>query len=237
MDQEVSKDKATALDLARLKSASEAYRVHKSIYLDPVTGEPETGYQLWPEFRDEFLNDWKSNRRIVTEKEADVHFDRIADESLNELETTGIPVDVNQVVDQVEQTQVSTEETEIPSTATAPVSAVAAHDEVHSAPKRRGRPPGTGKAKLKVVGSNGQVAPKRRGRPVGSTSKSSSVKKMKKVAAKKKGGGTSTKAESLILKFGPKGRKWPRKDVIQKLVDSIDGLGAPYAASLYQKYA
>src|SRR5277367_4733290 len=92
------------MQIARLKAASEEYKVHKSIFIDPVTEEPLEGFMPWPQFRDEFLADWKSNRRVVTEKEADVHFDTLADESLSELEKIGAPTDVNVLVDQVEQT-------------------------------------------------------------------------------------------------------------------------------------
>lgn len=86
----------------RLENAADAWKIHKSVYLDTVTGDPQPGFQAWPQFRDEFLIDWKSNRRLVTDKEADVHFDKIADESLSELENIGsLPVDVNALADEV----------------------------------------------------------------------------------------------------------------------------------------
>lgn len=231
MEQQTPTGKASPMELARLKSAADEYKVHKSIFIDPVTEERLEGFMEWPVFRDEFLSDWKSNRRVVTEKEADVHFDRIAEESLSELADLGAPTDVAALADQVAATQEdeSTDETTVPVVAAAPALPV---EQV--ATKRRGRPPGSGK--LKVVASNDPVAPKRRGRPPGN-SKATTSKPARKVAAKKKGGNTSAKAQAIVEKYGPSGRKWARKDVIEKLVSSIDGLGAAYASTLYQKFA
>jgi hypothetical protein len=244
---ETTGSKFSPLELARLKAASEDYKVHKSIFVDPVTEEPLEGFKTWPEFRDEFLADWKSNRRVVTEKEADVHFDKIADESLAELENIGAPTDVAALAEQV----ATDSDTDADDSATGPFTTQTPHEAAQAAlqaaaptataPKRRGRPPGSGK--LKVVASNDEApaAPKRRGRPPGSGKKASTAKAskpaLKKVAAKKKGGGTSAKAQAIIEKYGPAGRKWARKDVIEKLVNSIDGLGAAYASTLYQKFA
>src|SRR5271157_2151169 len=95
--------KPKSVEQVRLENAADAWKVHKSIYLDPVTGDPLEGFQVWPVFRDEFLIDWKSNRRVVTEKEADVHFDKIVDESLSELENIGAPTDVAALADQLSQ--------------------------------------------------------------------------------------------------------------------------------------
>ncbi len=224
MNDTVEKVSATPLELARLKSASEEYRVHKSIYKDPVTDEELPGFQTWPVFRDEFLEDWKSNRRVVTEKEADVHFDRIADESLNELETIGTP-DVAALVDEVEKTeQEETIGVIVADPTTGEPVAVAVATE---APKRRGRPPGSGKKKAVVPGSRSYLR----------NTEKVLRKVAKKAAAKKKGGSTSERAQAIIEKYGPSGRKWSRKDVIEKLVSSIDGLGSAYASTLYQKFA
>jgi len=80
---------STALKLNRLKYASEAYQEHKRIFteyegtgVDPETGVNEgdhmaEGFKTWPEFREEFLTDWTNNRRVVDEKEADVHFENL----------------------------------------------------------------------------------------------------------------------------------------------------------------
>lgn len=226
-----TKGKSTPMELARLKSAAEEYKVHKSIFIDPVTEEQLVGFQPWPVFRDEFLADWKSNRRIVTEKEADVHFDRIADESLSELEQIGAPTDVNALVDQVAQTEIDEDDSISITPVATPVAEASA-----AAPKRRGRPPGSGK--LKVVASNDAVpaVAKRRGRPPGSGKKAAVASKpSRKVAAKKKGGNTSAKAQAIVERYVA--RKWSRKDVIEKLVSQIDGLGVAYASTLYQKFA
>lgn len=234
--------KASALELSRLKAASEDYKVHKSIYLDSVTGEPTEGFLEWPAFRDQFLTDWKSNRRIVTEQEADVHFDRIADESLSELDSLGATADVSALAEQVVQTQEAQDDTigviiENPTTgepvavATAPV----------VAPKRRGRPPG--KAKLKVVVSNDTPAPaaakakKSYYIPV-SQRKVAAKKAPKKAAAKKKGSsGKSTSERAAVIVAWGQSRKWSRKDIIDRMTSQIDGLGAAYASTLYQKLA
>lgn len=220
------------LQLARLKAASDDYKIHKTIFIDPVTEERLEGFMEWPAFRDAFLADWKSNRRVVTEKEADVIFDKLADEALTDLENLGAPTDVNALADQAAAAQDSDADDETPVPATAPAATPAAEAPATTAPKRRGRPPG--KAKLTVVASNDTpVAAKRRGRPPGKSTRPVT----RKVAAKKKGGGTSVKAAAIIAKFGPKGRKWDRKDVLVKLQSSIKGLGAAYASTLYQKFA
>lgn len=235
MEQQKTEHKSTPMQLVRLKAASEDYKVHKSIYIDTLTEERLEGFMEWSVFRDKFLIDWKSNRRVTTEKEADVHFDRIADESLAELENIGAPTDVAALADQVAADLPSDEASdEIPVPATAPT----AEAPVATAPKRRGRPPG--KAKLTVVASNDDapVAAKRRGRPPGSGKKATTTSKPAlKVAAKKKGGGTSAKAEAIVAKYGLAGRGWSRKDVIAKLTSSVKGLGAAYASTLYQKFA
>lgn len=225
MDTATVERKASQLELARLKNASEEYKVHKSNYKDPITDEELPGFQTWPVFRDEFLADWKSNRRVVTEKEADVIFDQIADESLTELETIGVTLDVNTVVDEAEKAE--QEDATVP-LVDAPTAADFDNSPVLSrvitvmVPKRRGRPPGKKVATAKVV------------RKVVSK-KAKSASKSKKVAAKKKSGSTAEKAQAIVERYVERG--WQRKDVIEKLVSSIDGLGTAYAASLYQKYS
>lgn len=228
----VADKKSSQLELARLKNASEDYKVHKSNYIDPVTDEQLPGFKLWPEFRDEFLADWKSNRRIVTEKEADVIFDQIADESLTELETIGVTVDVNVVVDEVEKSEqddtigviVANPETGEPiavAVGTAP-SRLNLDTELAAraaTPKRRGRPAGKKVATAKVVR---KVIAKKTSKP-------------KKVAAKKKSGSTSEKAQAIIERYVA--RDWSRGQIIEKLQAQIDGLGAAYASTLYQKFA
>lgn len=224
MDQ--AKVAPTAIELVRLKNASEAYKVHKSIYIDPVSDEQLPGFQAWPEFRDEFLADWKSNRRLVTEKEADVIFDTIANESLSELETIGA-TDVAALADVLGTAQDETIGVIVENPTTGEPIAVAT-----VVVKRRGRPPGTAKLKL-VASTEAPVAAAKRGRPPGA--KKTAVVKSKKVAAKKKGGNTSAKAQAIVERYVA--RKWSRKDIIVKLQAQIDGLGAAYASTLYQKFA
>lgn len=229
MDTIAVEKKASQLELARLKNASEEYKVHKLNYIDPVTDEELPGFQTWPMFRDEFLADWKSNRRIVTEKEADVIFDRIADESLTELENiAGATVDVNTVVDEVEKSeQDDTIGVIVAGADGVPVAVAVGTVPVADAPiatKRRGRPPGKKVATAKVVR---KVVAK----------KTKTKSKPKKVAAakKKSGNSTSEKAKAIVERYVA--RKWQRKDVIEKLMSSIDGLGVAYAATLFQKFA
>lgn len=242
----MSEAKDNSLQLARLKAASEDYKVHKSIFVDPVTDEKLEGFLEWPVFRDQFLNDWINNRRVVTEKEADVIFDRIADESLTELENLGSNADVADLAEQVAASEESTEEVQDDVTpAAAPI--VAAVEAPAVAPKRRGRPPGSGKAKLEVVVSNDTLteaaAPKKAksyyvpvsqrkaAKPTAKVSKP----KVKAAAAKKKGKSTSERAAEIVA-WG-QSRKWARKDIIERMVARIDGLGAAYAGTLYQKFA
>lgn len=238
-----NESKTEGLQLARLKAASEDYKVHKSIFVDPVTEERLEGFLEWPAFRDQFLADWKSNRRVVTEKEADVHFDRIADESLSELENIGAPADVSDLAEQVIAAQDDQDDTigvivENPTTG----QPIAVAVEAPVAAKRRGRPPG--KAKLTVASSNdgqfadGAVATTKKAKsyyvPV-SQRKSAKVSKPKKAAAKKKGKSTSEVA-AVIVAWG-QSRHWSRKDIIERMVARIDGLGFAYAGTLYQKFA
>lgn len=202
--------KMPPLELARLKAAAEDYKLHKSIFIDPVTEEPLEGLKLWPEFRDEFLADWKSNRRVVTEKEADVHFDKIADESLSELQTIGA-TDVAALADVFAAAQEDVEPVLPPSDTVIPVPGIPTNAAVEliSTPKRRGRPPGSGK-------------------------KASVAKPATKRIAAKKGGSASAKAEALIERY--QARKWSRKDIIEKLVSQLE-MGTAYASTLYQKFA
>lgn len=248
--------KDNSLQLARLKAASEDYKVHKSIFVDPVTDEKLEGFLEWPAFRDQFLNDWINNRRVVTEKEADVIFDRIADESLTELENLGSNADVAALAEQVAASEESTEEAQdevTPATVVEP-GVVLTTEEAPAAgvaPKRRGRPPGSGKKpKLAIVVSNDTpaaeaAAPAKRksyyvpvserkakaAKPAAKASKP----KVKAAAAKKKGKSTSERAAEIVA-WG-QSRKWARKDIIERMVARIDGLGAAYAGTLYQKFA
>lgn len=206
----------TALALNRLKHASAAYQEYKAIHIDyESTGvDPETninegnhmaeGFKTWPEFREEFLTDWNNNRRIVDEKEADMHFDNVANEALSELDTAGATVEL--VVN-----------------GTVVASLDASVTEVAPAARRRGRPPGSGKAKaVKAAVIKGA----KRGRPAG-------TKKVKAQAAKKKAG--TNVGQAIVEKYGPAGRKWARKDVIEKLIAA--GISTGYAPSVYQKFA
>ena len=231
---------STALKLNRLKHASAAYQEHKAMFtelegtgVDPESGINEgdhmaEGFQTWPEFREAFLTDWTNNRRIVDEKEADVHFDTLADEALNELDSGAVTVDVEAVADAVE----ATEELEVASEEDAPAlileheaEASAPVAEVPAAPKRRGRPPGSGK-KAAVV----KAEPKRRGRPPGAKAK---TPKVKQAAAKKKGGNKAAQAREIIATWAAKG--WARKDIIGKLKERLD-LSDATASTYYQNY-
>lgn len=248
---ETNESKADNLQLARLKAASEDYKVHKSIYIDPVTEERLEGFLEWPVFRDQFLTDWKSNRRVVTEKEADVIFDRIADESLSELENIGTPADVSELAEQVAASSESDEDTL--STELEKVNPEAA---ISAAPieipavvtKRRGRPPGSGKAKLTVVASNDApvatvAKPKAKSYyvPVSQRKAAKPAKvskpKLKAAAAKKKKKNKSTSERAAVIVAWGQSRHWTRKDIIERMVTQIEGLGAAYAGTLYQKFA
>jgi succinate dehydrogenase flavin-adding protein (antitoxin of CptAB toxin-antitoxin module) len=105
-------------------------------------------------------------------------------------------------------------------------------DEATAAPKRRGRPPGSGKPKAeKVAKVPKEKVPKV---PKVPTVRAAKKKVAKKVAAKKADGGSKAeKARGIIAKFGPRGRKWERKDILEKLVSQL-GVGPAYASSLYQ---
>lgn len=231
----MTKFKPKTYEQVRLENACEAWKVHKSIYIDPVTAEPLQGFQPWPQFRDEFLTDWKSNRRLVTEKEADVIFNRIADESLAELENIGalqLP-DVNALAEQVAAHQDDTIGVIVENPVTvAPVVAV----------KRRGRPAKvTTEQIVKQISAEVAVATVKPVKvvkvKVAKVAKAVKPVKAKKAVAAKKGGNTSLKAKDLIEKYGKRGRGWSRKDIIVKLTESIDGLGAAYASTLYQKFS
>lgn len=250
MNQEDESKKIRAIKLKRLKFATEAYADHKACYTDPVTGEEFPGYKPWDEFRDEFIADWISNRRPINEKEDQVITDKLVDEALGELDALGAPVDLGTVIDTIEQNDAATiafdtavasdEAPKAVPTTTMPV------DEATTAPKRRGRPPGSGKPKVIAVEANDagtvelvDAAPKRRGRPPGKAKagvvKTKPAKVAKKAAAKKAGGSNADKARKLIAMYGPKGRKWERKDVIAKLISQL-GLGAATASTYYQNY-
>lgn len=229
--------KADTLKLARLKAASEDYKVHKSIFVDPVTDEQLEGFLEWPVFRDQFLSDWTNNRRVVTEKEADVIFDRIADESLSELENIGAVADVSDLAEQVAATEEDQDDTSVIVESTASQAAAVVTETAPVAAKRRGRPPG--KPKLEVVVSNDTPAPAKKAKsyyvPVSQrkAAKPAKVAKPKKAAAKKKSAAAPSKAQAIVEKYAA--RDWSRKDIIEKLVAS--GVSAGYAPTLYQKFA
>lgn len=233
---ETTEQKSSSMELTRLKAASQEYKVHKSILIDPVTEERLTGFLEWPVFRDVFLTDWKSNRRVYTAREADMIFEKIANESLSELDRTGasdvgtdesvttteIPPEVRGVVQEVSQAAV---QAVLEAAVKAAKTAVPA-----PAPKRYGR--GRGRPSSSVKDTS--TAPKRRGRPPGSGKKATASKPaMKRVAAKKKGGNATMRAQAIVEKY--KARDWPRKDIIQKLI--VAGISSGYAPSVYQKFA
>lgn len=212
----MTKFKPKTYHQVRLENAADAYKSHKSIFIDPVAGELP-GFQPWPEFRDAFLIDWKSNRRLVTDKEADVIFDKIADESLSELESIGAPTDVNALAEQAVVDAQDDEVADLQQALVAPVATVAV-----APTKRRGRPP-----TAKVVAAVREVrAAVRAVKAV--------VKPVRKVAAAKKGGNLSTKAQALIEKYSAKG--WSRKDILVKMQGQFD-ITAANAGYYWQKFA
>lgn len=212
----------------RIKKASEAYKELQALYADydgdivsqneheatgeTLDGEPAEAEALpdWQTFRDNFILDWMQNRIVVTTEEADEMFERDVNDALEQIESQG-------------SDSQSTSEPTVASTASEPASTQGestAEPAASAAPKRRGRPPGSGKAKSatkKVV-------------------KTKSVRKV--VKAKSTGGrkGTSvaSKAQTLIARYQE--REWSRKDILQKLQDQLE-IGKPYAATLYQKFA
>jgi hypothetical protein len=49
-------------------------------------------------------------------------------------------------------------------------------------------------------------------------------------------GKSKNERAAAIIAWG-QSRKWSRKDIIARMINQIDGLGAAYAGTLYQKYA
>ena len=89
------------LKLNRVKQASDAYKELKAIHaatnlselFPPEAGEkdePNPTLPVWPVFRDDFIEDWTSNRVVKTDKEADAHFDKEAEEALEALEANEV---------------------------------------------------------------------------------------------------------------------------------------------------
>jgi len=194
----------------RLENAMDAWKIHKSIYLDQVTCEPLPGYKAWTEFRDEFLIDWKSNRRLVTEKEADVIFDKLADESLSELENIGAAADENVLDDDTIGVIVENPVTGEPIAVTTPVVA------------KRVR-----KLKLVTTPTGLEVLV-----PKASKKVVVKAKKPGKVAAKKVK--LSDRAESVIIRFV--NAAWSRKEIIEKLMKQFD-ITSANAGYYYQKFS
>lgn len=224
--------KSTTMELCRLKAASDDYKIHKSIYISPVTEEALEGFMEWPVFRDDFLFDWKSNRRVYTDKEADMHFDKIADESLAELESIGAPADVAALAESVASTYEGQTNDESPEAAM-----LASDSELKSIIGHAS----TDNVLVDTTTSKPATAPKRRGRPPGKKAKASkpakkatkASKPAKKVAAKKKGGNATAKGQAIVERC--QARKWSRKDIIEKLISS--GISSGYAPTIYQKFA
>lgn len=223
----IKTDSGKAIWQNRVKMASEAYQILKGINADasvasieceplvPTEDEAEAqevvdvdSFPSWPTFRDNFLLDWIGSRIVVTDKEADMIFERTAEEALAAIE----------------QAEQNGSDAPVVDTSTTVVASALV---VETAPKRRGRPPGSG-VKKGTTGTSKTLA-KLKAR--------TKRAKSKKVAAKKKsasGGSASAKAQTLIEKYGS--RDWSRKDIIGKLQAQL-GMGAAYASTLYQKFA
>jgi len=147
---------------------------------------------------------------------------------LNELDSGTVTIDVAEVADQVEASEELTE-ADAPALVLeheAEASAPVATESEAAAPKRRGRPPGSGK---KVAVAKGE--PKRRGRPPGAKAKV--PKTPKQAAAKKKGGNKAAQAREIIATWSAKG--WARKDIIGKLIERLE-LSPATASTYYQNY-
>lgn len=207
----------------RVKMAGEAFKIAKTTNdestvssLDITNGDDEAGevdytFPTWQVYRDNFILDWIANRTIVTEEEAEMIFERDVNDALSVIEAgeVGGSTDV----------ELGTEIT------TAVTGAPEAAREVQAQARERA-----------VDNGDGTPAPKR-GRPAGKVKavKVKKVVKLQKVAAAKKGKSTSERAAEIIA-WG-QSRHWARKDILERLTTQIDGLGAPYAATLYQKHA
>jgi hypothetical protein len=212
----------------RVKKASEAYNELKGIHgahelhtLVPKTSEDEGDdadltFPDWPTFRDNFILDWIGSRTVVTEQEADMIFERTAEEALA-------------VIEQGEQITADAESDGPPYTTQTPQEMAQENLQKHL-------------AEQKGVTETPPVATKRRGRPPGASKKSTVTKltrskpSTRKVAAKKSGAksSASAKAQGIIEKYAS--RDWSRKDIIGKLQAQL-GMGAAYASTLYQKFA
>lgn len=218
---ELSKtDGGKAIWQNRVKMASEAYQALKGINggletlversAEDEADEVDVSFPDWPTFRDNFILDWIGSRIVVTDKEADMIFERTAEEALAAIEQAEQNGSDAPVVD-------TSATTVVQSPTVAPV--------VEIATKRRGRPPGSAKTAVK------------KSYYVPVSQRPAKTKTVRKAAAKKKTvakGSASAKAQSLIEKYAA--RDWSRKDIIAKLQSQLD-MGAAYASTLYQKYS
>ncbi len=218
-------DKMTPIKLNQLKKASEAYAELRTLHTDPLTEEVDGNFPAWSIFRDEFIADWTSNRIIVDEKEADAMFDTLVDNAIQEIEAAEATADAALPTETIGTETVGAAGSNVVVMGDAP------------AAKRRGRPPGSGKKATETTAPKKSYYVPVAQRKVKATkaTKATKVTKTKKVAAKKKSASSaSSKAQTLVERYVS--RKWERKDIIAKLQDQL-GMGAAYAASLYQKFA
>ncbi len=212
------------IELNRVRMAHEAYVELKALHsngslsslLPPGLGEDKDEVDStlpdWPTFRDGFIKDWAADRIILTVKEADAMFDK----------------DVNEALDVIEQTEAEVLNTSTPAVAVPTATPEPTATQVTTpavAPKRRGRPPG------KATRKAGPEA-----RRYTASKRTATRTKNLKVAAKKKSAGktSSSVAQTIIERY--QARDWSRKDILQKLQSQV-GVGAAYAATLYQKFA
>ena len=177
------KDSGKAVWQNRVKMASEAFDIAKGIHaqhsltsLVAKTSEDEDDdvdetFPDWPTFRDNFILDWIGSRTVVTEQEADMIFERTADEAL-------------QAIEQAEQNGTLSTEPVVDTSAPVVETPAPAASEPVVATKRRGRPPGSGKKTATAV----VKAAKKTGR-------------RKVAAKKKSVGSASAKAQTIIEKY------------------------------------
>lgn len=229
-------DSGKAIWQNRVKMASEAYQILKGISADvsvasieceplvPTEDEAEAQevvdadeFPSWPTFRDNFLLDWIGSRIVVTDKEADMIFERTAEEALAAIEQAEQNDSETTIIDSTPSSVLT--DTSKPLIVTiGDVPAV----------KRRGRPPGK-----KVPGSTSYlpITTKTLAKLKAKTARKKYAAKAKKSVAR---GSASAKAQTIIEKYGA--RDWSRKDIIAKLQTQLE-MGAAYASTLYQKYA
>jgi hypothetical protein len=192
----------------RIKMASEAYQVAKSIAADNTlttlvernAEDEEDDHDEtildWQTYRDNFILDWIANRTVVTQEEADAMIERDIDQALQAAELT----EDAEVVEVVED---------------APIAVVA--------------PTPSPEPIVVVVKKKSYYKPKTK-----AVAKTVKAKAPKKAAAKKKTVSASDKAQVIIERYVA--RNWTRKSIIEKLQDQLD-MGAAYASTLYQKFS